>query len=117
MRVKLSDVLNANRALQNLGGVKLPAKGAWRVAMIAKKITPIVETFEATRSEIAIRYGATESAPVPSERMAEFVEELNELVKEEEAIDVVRLRLSDLGDALIAPADLAALEFLIDGDA
>jgi len=116
MKVKLSQVLDADQALKRLVEVKLPSKAAWRVAVITGKLNPMLAAFEATRREIAIKCGASEGNPVPRERMAEFVEELNALVAEEEEVEFIKLRLSDLGDALITPADLMALEFLIDGE-
>jgi hypothetical protein len=120
MIIKLSTLVNAQGALARLAGTKLPAKAAWRVGVILKKVDPLLVEFRKANEDLVRKHGEpvenTDNLRVRQENMPAFMAELNDLLEMGEELDFVKLRLSDLGEVEVTPADLMALEFMIDGD-
>lgn len=112
MKLKVGQVLAAYEAFGRVGQTKLPAKGAYWVARLAKKLESEYATAEGRRVELVKELGQEKDGGiiVPSEKMPEFLEKWRPVLEEDIEVDVPKLRLEHLGDALLLGSDMLALE-------
>jgi len=112
MKLTVGQVLAAYDAFGRLSQTKLPAKGAYWVARLVKKLEPEYVAAEGRRVEIIKEVGEPKDGGfvVPSEKTAAFVEKWRPILEELIEVDVPRLKLEHLGDTLLLGADMLALE-------
>ena len=116
--MKLNDLVNSQVALKEISGVKMKATKAFELRTFYKTVETELNAFEETRNQKIKEYGTEGEggswAIAPdSENMPKFIEELNELLGKDIAIDIPNLSAEDLKDADLSVAQIAQLEWLI----
>jgi hypothetical protein len=119
MKLKLSQIVEANPALARLGAEKLPAKMAYTIGRNIQKIRPELENYEKTRTDlIKNKYGIKaddETYQVQPKSMEKFAAEINGLLEVEIDLDLWTLKFSEF-DRDISPLDLVALDWMFEND-
>lgn len=123
--VKFSDLINSTEVLQKLARTELRAKVAWQVSKLLKLAETEMQNFNETRLEVLKKYGEKDENGelitdennnckiVPSE-IANFNNELNELLNTQIEINANKLDIDDLDDINFTPAEMNTLESFID---
>lgn len=115
--MKLSAVIALTPALTALGNTKLPVKASYRVAKAINKLNPDLEAYGKARAELAKRLSTLNDAGTAYEfkgpALAEFNSEHEKLLDEEVEIDLPKISIDELGDVVLEPVHLAALDGVI----
>jgi len=116
----LKNCIGVYQAFQNLSNQNLPLKSSWMIAQNINKLQPIVETFETTRQQYVdkLREQATLDAEgnpeVSDELAAEFRENVETLLNEDQKVRLKKVTLIDDGNLSIQPQVLmSAMDYLI----
>ena len=91
----------------------MPISTAFRLSSILKKVQGVLETYDENRKLLIEKHGKDGEISPESKNFKKFVEEMNELLATEEKLDVEKIDQSSLSKVEIAPAQLIALEWLI----
>lgn len=125
IKVKINDLLNSTEALQKLAGTELKAKLSWQVSRILKAADAEIQSFNETRMNVIKKYGEkdengelvtdeNQNCKIAENNVAEFSNELNELMMSEVEINANKLDINSLEDKEFTPAEMAQLEIFID---
>lgn len=125
MKVKLQQVIDAMPAVSVFAQKELPAKAAYRVAKLVKKLVSEQREFEAARNKAVLKYGQKvkrafngverEVTEVKPENIAAFNEEIKALLDSEvELTGVAMISFEDIEHLSLSPAVLSDLESFIE---
>ena len=116
MQVTLAQIAAAMPVFNSLVGAKLPVKSAFRVAKLGRAVGQEFVLYEQQRVVLVKRLGE----PVEgtdgdfeiknSEKLVEFLNEMQPLNDTEVPIDASPLRLEDLGSLELTVAEMSILE-------
>lgn len=122
--MKLASLINENfqKALLKLTEQPLPAKTAFKLKGITKKVKEEVNSYEDLRKEALNRFGRKKEngeldladnghVLFEQEAMQEFIKYLQELMTQE--IEITSISIKDLGDISLTADDLLNLDELI----
>jgi hypothetical protein len=133
VRLTSEDMMNSRAALQNLMAIKLPPKTAYWMGKWIKKIqakfNQTSHALNEKRNALIKRLGKEEmmdrggvmvstgriTVEPGSENMDEFNARMKELLDEQTELEVMPISIEMLGDAVVSPADMAALDWLLVG--
>jgi len=122
MKLKLSQLVNAQPALMDLASKQLIAKTAFKIGRNLKIIASEMELYDARRIDLAKKYGTLDTAnnqyrfdngAGDAER---FVVELNDLRETEVENNIMPITLADLADLKMTANAMAQLDWLIEDD-
>lgn len=119
MKVTLGELKIAEQALNKIMGASLPIKIAY---YLSKTITIIGEELthlETARRKLIEKYGEKdekENLRVTDKNFEKFKEEYQQLFKEEVEINIKTIKLSELADVKLTPAEVLALGKLLEND-
>lgn len=117
MKLKLSQIVEAQSALARLGAEKLPAKMAYTIGRNIQQLRPELENYEKTRTDlIKDKYGEKgegDTYQVEPKSMEKFMAEINELLAVELELDLWTLKFSEF-DRDISPMDLVSLDWMFE---
>ena len=119
MKVRLETIVDAMRAMAVFAQKELPAKAAYRVAKLVRKMTDEHRDFEKARFEAAKRLGdkdeKSDTYKVKPENAEAFGAEMQALLDEEVDLEgCTMINFSDIEKLELAPAVLADLESFIE---
>lgn len=105
MEITVERAILANKAIESIKEVKLPAKVSYRLGRLSDKLAPIVSRFDKLRNELVTnKYGepvegdATKFT-VPVEKMPLFLTEMSETLQNKEDIGEIKpISIEDFGD-------------------
>jgi hypothetical protein len=125
----LGALVNAAPVLERLLTARVPAAVAYRLAKLARTVSPEVAHFHQQREALIREYGgereptdaerangATSIFEVGREHLATFTEKLAEVQAVEVAIDAAPLTIEELGHVDVSGSDLLTLGPLVDLD-
>jgi hypothetical protein len=121
VKLKLSQIIEAQEPLKRLAAEKYPAHIAYRIQRNIRVLAPEALAYEKARMElIKNKYGVelkgegvpTGSYRVPPEKVAEYTGEIQLLLDEEMDLNIMLLELESIRE--ISPLDLMALEWMFD---
>ena len=114
MEIKLSQLVSAAPALQELGSIKLKAKQAYGLAKNLRHIQAELDLLNQTRDKlIKEKYGALNEDghyQVPNDKIQAFIDEMNELQDSTIQLDIHAIQLDDSFELSIS--SMAQLEWL-----
>ena len=119
MKIRLEVVVDAMPAMAVFSRKELPAKAAYRVAKLVRKMTDEHRDFEKARFEAAKKYGdkdeKADTYKVRPENVEAFGAEMQALLDEEVDLEgCTMIAFSDIEKLELAPAVLADLEPFIE---
>lgn len=116
MKLKVSEVLAAYEAFARLTREKLPAKGAYWVARLVKKLEPEYQAATERRTALIRELGEEKDGTiqVPQAKMKDFLEQLQPVLETEIEVDAPRMKLEHLGDTVLLAGDVLAIEKFIE---
>ena len=113
--MKLSQVLEAQAALAQLAGLKMPAHGAYKVSKNLRKLEPEIQSFEEARNKIVANYLEVKDGETVSDDAQKAADgEYKTLLEMEVSVEPHKIKLSDFGNAEVSAAQLLAIEFLLE---
>lgn len=122
MRVQLSKVIDAMPAISQFAQKELPAKAAYRVSKLVRKITDESRELQEQRNKAIVKHGHKVKRPGPDGKEQEVTEvrpesveafntEMRALLESEIELEgVAKIKFSDLEGLHLSPAVLADLE-------
>jgi len=114
----LSELINSTEALSRLMQQPMKAKASFRLAKTVKQVQPHIEAFEETRTKIVEQYGKKNGEGFvidpESKGWKKYVNELEDVLKEEIKLNVKKITLASIAQAEITAADAIILEWLVD---
>ena len=120
MKLKLSQLVNAQPALMDLASKQLIAKTAFKIGRNLKIIASEMELYEARRIALAQKHGTLDAANnqyrFDNGAGEKFVAELNDLRETEVENNIMPIALADLADLEMTAHDMAQLDWLIEDD-
>jgi hypothetical protein len=127
VHVKLQTIIDAMPAIGLFAQKELPAKAAYRIAKLVRKLTSEYREFEAARNKAVLKYGTKvmkklpgqkeerEVTEVTPENIEAFNAEIKALLESEvELTGVAKIAFEDLAHLELSPAVLSDLDFIID---
>jgi len=114
--MKLETIVNSASAFQSLLEQPLKANISFRLAKLANKIQPHLDSFNKVRQALFEKYGekTEEGYEIKAKKFKQFEEELLLLLNEEVKLDFQKFKLSQISKADISGKDLLNLEWLIE---
>ncbi len=110
MKLKLKQIVDSKKQIQDLLEIKLPVKISYRINKLVNKLDPELVIYENKRNELIKELGekveGTETVQVKTENIPKFIEEMNILNDIDVEVDFEKIKVEDLGDIQIAPKDL-----------
>lgn len=95
----VQEVIQASRALKNIGEAKLPPKSAWRVSRLTSKLAPFVRDFQETQRKLMVDHGAEQEGVTLSLKLPERLDkESNEEFAKR--VSAYRTSVKELNDAV-----------------
>lgn len=116
MKVKLSDIFNANQSLVKIANAATNIKSAYWISKLLKKIDVEMNAIEKARVKMVEKYGVKNDKDgfnVPQEKVADFQKEFSEFLETEVEINIPILKVNLLGET-ITPGDIIRLEKFFD---
>lgn len=119
-------ILNSLQGLSELNKLKLPAKTAYAVAKLAKKVGGLHETLSTVINELYQKWAEKDedgkvkimddkgSITIPRENVPSLNKEYEELMKVTNQVSGKKLSIADLGDITLAPEVLMHLDWLLE---
>lgn len=125
MKMKLLQLINAERALGTLGNTKgLSSITAYRISKNIKAILEEIKTYNDTRTKMCEEYAdkAKDGKPIikdnkyimSTEKEIKLNEELGKLLDEDVDIQIKKVTLEDINKAGLSPLELDSIEFMLD---
>jgi hypothetical protein len=116
--MKMVEMLELREGLRKLGELPVPVKVADRIARALERVEAEGKHFEGLRQKLFEKHGKKDekrgALVVPPEVQEAFGVEMNELLLLESELSVEPcVTIDELGDARIAPADLARCRRII----
>ena len=117
MKLKLSEIVNAQEQIKKLVETKLPVKVSFKINKLIVSIQPDLKIFEDKRNELVKEYGGVPDEAgmikvTDPEKLKVFMEKVSELVSIEVEIDFEPIKIQELGDIVLAPKDLVPFMFI-----
>lgn len=123
--MKLSQLVQSQSALNELLGLKLPLKIAYKISKLVNKVQSELDIFTQERNKLIKEMGhqtnvETDEWTVLPENLSKFQEELKKLGEIEVSLDfspgkpLEKVKVEDLGDVAISSGDLVALDWLFE---
>jgi len=101
MKMKVSDLLSSQQALQQFGSTKFPIQVSLSIASNNRLINEAAKEYDDRRIEIVKRLGKIDKesgqTTVLPENQQKFTDEINKLTAEEVDLDLKTVSLKDLG--------------------
>jgi len=118
MRIKLSDLKDAEGAIQNILSKPMLPRLSYRMGKIASKITSAMKDIEMMRRELIKKHGETKDAriTVPEPRMKEFQDEFEKYLEKEIDLDiqVIPWECIEQGQVQLSGMDWSVLEKFVE---
>lgn len=125
--IKINDLVNCTDALRALSEKDMKAKLAYSTAKLLKVADTEMSGFNDARMKLIEKYGNKDengnlikddkdNVKIDNENIAEFSEELNDLLDTQVELNANKLKLSMLETLDFSPAEMFALEPLIEDD-
>ena len=125
MKMKLLQLINAERALGTLGNTKgLSSITAYRISKNIKSILEEIKTYNDTRTKMCEEYADKDKEGKPiikdnkyimsTEKEIQLNEELGKLLDEDVDIQIKKVSLEDINKAGLSPLELDSIEFMLD---
>lgn len=126
MKVQLQQILDAMPSVVQFAQKELPAKAAYRVAKLVKKLQSEARDLQEQRTKLIEKYGEKVKRPGPGGKEQEFTEvtpenietftdEMKALLAEEVELEgVAPVKFADIEKLNLSPAVLADLDFMIE---
>lgn len=96
----------------------IPAKANFTIQKNFAVLTAAAQEIEKARLEVAKHYGIMEENGekyiIPEENKEKAMQELNELFDIEQELDIIMIKIEDLGMAEFTPAQMQTLMFMIE---
>ena len=124
MKVTLNQVLSAMPALSQFAQKEMPAKAAYRISKLVKKLTSESRDLQEQRNRLIEKYGhkvdegGQEVTKVKPENIEDFTAEMKELLAVEVELEgVAQIKFADIENLKFSPAVLVDLDFMIEAPA
>ena len=120
--MKIANLKIKIKAFQKLAGMDMPVRTAWKIQQNIAMLEKDFQIAENLRNDIIRKYGEDDGkgnvVVVDEEKRAIVIDELNKLddTETENEITFKKVKLSELGNIKVAPADLYALSDVIEDD-
>jgi len=124
MEITNSQVLRSIAPLKYLSDQEMPIKISYRLSRIIRQVDNILKDVEAARKQLLEKYSEKDETGNPiiqdkdyvlkKDEIDQFDAEYQELMKESNELEFVKLSLSDLDSVSIKTSCLLSLEWLIE---
>ncbi len=117
IKVRLSDIVNAQGALNELGTQRLVARAGLQIGRALRVVSAELETFNKTRQVLIEKHGGIANPQTNRydfKDEAAFNREFQDLLATEITLSVDKIKVDDLADCKIQIATMLALTWLID---
>ncbi len=117
IKVKLSEIVNATGALNDLAGQRLIARAGLQVGRVLKVITGELEVYEKSRAELVKEFGGVANPQTnifDFEDPEGFAKEFQQLLDTEITLQVDKIKVTDLADCKLTVATMMQLAWLME---
>jgi hypothetical protein len=129
MKVKLSEIINAQQSLQVLSSTQFPpdtGKLAYAIARNIRKLDIEIKSFEDVRNKLFESYGEAVEEPdektgevkklkrIKKENIEQFQKEVNEILEKEIEVDIWKIKYVELQPLGLKPIILVPIAFIIE---
>jgi len=130
MKITLEKIVNSDKSLAKLMGLKLPIKVSYKLTRLAFNLQPEITIFNDKRNAIIKELGepmadspvvnGEPSYKVKDENMAKYIEEMTKLGEIEVDLkfssdkEFEKIKILDLGDVSIEPRELLPVDWLLE---
>jgi hypothetical protein len=121
MDITIGEAIIAQKAIEDVATIKMPAKVSYRLGRINDKLMPIKTAYEKTRNDLVIsKYGTPvedkpDSFQVAPDKLQDYLTEINSVLMTVETIDAFQVAIDDFGDVELPPEFFSAIKpFMVD---
>jgi len=121
MKIKLGLLVNSKEGLSIIATSKFKATKLFEITKFVKKANEEIESFEKVRQEKIKQYGEEQTndkgekvMQVASDKINDFVADIEDLFNSEIDIDVPKILVEDLGDTEMSPNILLSLGYIFE---
>lgn len=113
MKIKFSDILEANEALGKITKERLPVREALSLARLIKRLNEEMTFFNQQRERLLVQYGKEQESGefiVEKENLPEFIKDYEELLKSEVETGTEKIKITLQKDSTIEAAVIVGCE-------
>lgn len=117
MKVSNKDIVVSVEALRKLQTQDFPIKVSFAITKNVKALEMAFETYQDEYKKLIKKYGEeaeNKAVKIKDEYKADFQKDLAELLSLKNDVSVSTIKIDDLADAKLSPADLMAIEYMIE---
>lgn len=106
------EIVNLYEGLQNIKTIALPIQIAYIFLRNSQVLSPLYQTIMQCRDDLVRKYGALQEDgryTVPLENIEQFQEEINQLTKIENQVELTKVSLSELSSLNLSMSELQAI--------
>ena len=118
MKIAVRTLVGSFNSLQVLSSLKIPAKTAFKITRVMKKVKEEMDVFEELKRRLVDEYGIVEDnkefkvIPKDSEHFENVDSELNSVLDTEVEFSFEPISVEELGNVEIEPVHLHVLEYM-----
>ena len=124
IKAKISDIINSQNVLKELSEKPVRVRTSFAIARIIRQVENEMQTFEKARAELINRYGVKDEngnpkiengqIPIVLELVDKYNSEVKELLDTYINLEVEPLKIEDLDEIQLTPAQAYAIECFIE---
>lgn len=112
--MKLRKLVDSIGSLNELSGIKLPAKISFKISVLLNDLNDVFDNYEKSKNELIMEHGieTDEGYKIPEENYDMVNQKLSDLLEEEVPVEFEVININDIGDVEIEPKILLGLTWL-----
>ena len=114
MKIKLSKLVGSSEPLGRLMSEPMPSATAFRCAKTLKAVQAVLESYDEARKNLVEQHGKDGEIKPEDKGWEKFIAGMEELMETEVSIKIEKLKEENLSKMEIAPADIVALEWIME---
>ena len=114
MKVELGKIVGSSEPLGKLMQEKIPIATSFRLAKVLKSVQAELGIYDEMRKKLIEELGVDGEIKQDSKNFNKFVEQMNKLLAEKVSVKVEKIKSENLSKVEISPADLLALEWVVE---
>jgi len=114
MKVKVGQLVGSSEPLGKLMTQPMPSATAFRCAKTLKAVQAELESYEEARKNLIEQHGKDGEIKPEDKGWKKFIAGMEELMETEVKVDAEKIKEENLSKVEIAPADILALDWIIE---
>jgi len=116
VKIKAGELIQAVEAASKMMQDKMPLRAASWLALFIKRVEPAYQLVIERRNDLIRKYSEEGKNSVSPDRTAQYLDDVQPLLKEEVEVDVIKVGVSIFENVQISPSALLSLDLFFTQD-